>query len=166
MVDFGAALEIVSQKFCVMELNDYQREAIFHFVDKKTDVFVNLPTGFGKSLIYQALPVVFNTMLREGHVVVISPLVNLMKDQVDKLRKLRISAITLSDFNDKDVKAVEMGSFSIGYGSPEAFLKIECWRKMLSSDIYRKRLCAIAVNEAHVIKQWRVKDIRHTVSNL
>ena len=49
----------VCETFKIMELNAHQREAIAYFVDKKKDVFINLPTGFGKSLIYQALPLVF-----------------------------------------------------------------------------------------------------------
>ena len=50
-------------------------------------MFINLPTGFRKSLIYQALPLVCDTVRgTSGHiVVVVSPLVNLMKDQVGKL---------------------------------------------------------------------------------
>ena len=43
-------------------LNDYQREATTQFVNKKTDLFINLPTGYGKSLVYQALPLVFDTV--------------------------------------------------------------------------------------------------------
>ena len=67
-----------------------KRSHIVQFVQKKTYVFVNLPTGYGKSLIYQALPFVYDSILEAaGHiVVVVSPLVNLMKDQVDKLANL------------------------------------------------------------------------------
>ena len=116
-------------------------------------MFVNLPTGFGKSLIYQALPLVCDTLHGTGHVVV-SPPVNLMKDQVGKLVNLGIPAVTLSDVSEDDMKAVERGAFSVVYGSPEAWLKIDRWRKMLASNYYRKKLCAIAVDEAHVVKQW------------
>jgi len=90
--------------FGIRELNAYQREAIVQFVQKKTDVFVNLQTGYGKSLIYQALPFVYDSILEAaGHI---------------------------------------------------AWLKNERWRKVLSSEIYRSKLCAIAVDETHVIKQW------------
>lgn len=124
-------------------------------MDKKKDVFINLPTGFGKSLIYQALTIVFNiTRNSTGHVVVISPLVNLMKDQVENLKKLGISAISLSNVKDEEAKDVEEGHFVVVYGIPEALLNNERWRKMLSSDIYAAKLCAITVDEAHVIKQW------------
>ena len=77
-----AVFDHVCEMFGIRELNTYQREAIVQFVQKKTDVFVNLPTGYGKSLIYQALPFVCDSILEAaGHiVVVVSPLVNLMKD--------------------------------------------------------------------------------------
>ena len=52
----------VCEKFGIRALNDYQQEAITQFVNKKTDLFINLPTGYGKSLVYQALPLVFDTV--------------------------------------------------------------------------------------------------------
>lgn len=104
----------------------------------KTDVFVNLPTGFGKSLIYQVIPLFFDVLLKaSGHmVVVISPLVNLMKDQVDKLTSLGVSAATLSDMDKEKSMGFEKGALSIVYGSLEAWLKIKCWRKALWSDLF------------------------------
>ena len=73
MADIGSFLDLVSRKFCIRELNSLQKEAIIQFVEKQRDVFINLPTGFGKSLIYQALPLVFYVMHGEGHVVVLLP---------------------------------------------------------------------------------------------
>ena len=155
IANVAAVFDLVSQKFCIQELNALQKEATIQFMEKQRGVFINIPTGFGKSLIYQVLPLVFDAMHGEGHiVVVVSPLINLMKDQVQKLRNLGISAVTFSDIEEEDAKAVEKGVFSVFYGSPEGFLKIVRWRKMLTSDVYRAKLCAIAVDEAHVIKQW------------
>ena len=66
---------------------------------KKKDVFFSLPTGFGKSLIFQALPMVFETFTGEsGHIViVVLPLPSLIKDQTERLRQVGISCISLSD---------------------------------------------------------------------
>ena len=50
----------VASLFKILELNAHQKRAIQAIVVDKKDVFVNLPTGFGKSLIYQALPFVFD----------------------------------------------------------------------------------------------------------
>ena len=131
IADLSVALERVCKTFHITESNVLQKEAIVHFVSKKTDVFVNLPTGFDKSLIYQAIPLIYDVNMAGStrHVaVVISPLVNLMKDQVEKLTSLGISAISLSEIDNEKVKGVEKGAFSIVYGSPEAWLKIiEYW---------------------------------------
>ena len=73
---------------------------------------VNLPTGFGKSLIYHALPLVCNTVRgTTGHVVVVSPLVNLMKDQVVKLANIGIPAVTLNDISKTNTSVVERGAY-------------------------------------------------------
>ena len=63
--------------FAVEKLNKHQEDAIKFLVEKKKDVLVNLPTGFGKSLIYQALPTAFlsvQSTCEKNIVVVISPL--------------------------------------------------------------------------------------------
>ena len=51
MADISKAFDRVCEKFGITELNKYQKEAILQIVQRKTDVFINLPTGFGKSLI-------------------------------------------------------------------------------------------------------------------
>ena len=55
MADLNEVFGHECETFSTRELNAYQKEVIVEFV-QKTDVFVNLPTGYGKSLIYQALP--------------------------------------------------------------------------------------------------------------
>jgi replicative superfamily II helicase len=54
----------MSLKFNITELNKYQKLAIRKFVLEDKEVFVNLPTGSGKSLIYQGLPVIFDTIFK------------------------------------------------------------------------------------------------------
>ena len=86
---------LVSSKFNIPTLNHYQRLAIENIVSNKNNVFVNLPTGFGKSLIYQALPLVFDhtTNLSGDIVVVVSLLISLMEDQVKQLQDNGIRAV-------------------------------------------------------------------------
>ena len=62
-------------------------------------------------------------------VVVVSPLVNLMKDRATKLENIGISAVTLSDISEENMRVVGRGAVSVVYGSPEAWLKIDRWRK-------------------------------------
>ena len=52
----------VCEVFGIESLNKHQEDAIKYVVEEKKDVFVNLPTGFGKSLIYQALPLVYSCL--------------------------------------------------------------------------------------------------------
>ena len=76
------------------ELRAKQEEGIRSFV-KGTDVFVSLPTGSGKSLCYWVLPFIFNFLRKrtDSIVIVVSPLVALMKDQVNILEKFGVKAV-------------------------------------------------------------------------
>ena len=89
---------LVASKFKISSLKTHQKTAISAVTEKKKDVFVNLPTGYGKSLIYQALPTAFDALRSSsGHiVVVVSPLVSLMDDQVKFLTSVGISAVNLT----------------------------------------------------------------------
>lgn len=85
MATIEEAFDVVSKTFRISALNAQQKKnGITKIVEEGRDVFINLPTGFGKSLIYQALPLVFDlTSKQPGHiVVVVSPLISLMDDQV------------------------------------------------------------------------------------
>ena len=83
-----------------------------------------------------------------------SPLVNLMKDQVRHLRSIGISSVSLSDLEEGEAEKVEKAEYSVVFGTPESFLRNERWREVLSSPVYLEKLCCVAVDEAHVIKQW------------
>ena len=90
-----------------------------------------MPTGFGNFPIYQGLPLVYDAVRgTTGHIaVVVSPLVNLTKDQATKLANIGIPTVTLSDISDENMRVFERGAFSVVYGSPEAWLKTDRWRK-------------------------------------
>ena len=124
----------MSLKFNITELNKYQKLAIRKFVLEDKEVFVNLPTGSGKSLIYQGLPVIFDTIFKRepptrrtsGHIAaVLSPRLNLINHQVNHLNCLG-RLVNLSNVTNKEERImVEHGAFSIVYGTPEAWLKNE-----------------------------------------
>lgn len=157
MAELDQVFKVVSNKFKFDDLNVHQKDAITSILKKKVDVFVSLPTGYGKSVIYQALPFAFDEYTRKpGHiVVVISPLVALIEDQIQNLQMVGITAISLSHIKTSEkIQQVEIGSFPIVYTTPEGLLKSERWRHMLSNEVYSEKLCGIAVDEAHVIKHW------------
>ena len=156
MATIEEAFDVVSKTFRISALNAPQKNGITKIVEEGRDVFINLPTGFGKSLIYQALPLVFDlTSKQPGQiVVVVSPLISLMDDQVSYLRELGLKACNITSLEDGERTRVVNGEYSLVYGSPEAWLKNEHWRLMLTNSVYSKKLCAIAVDEAHVVRQW------------
>lgn len=87
MVEEGeSSLDHVFAKVCDIfgfeKLNKHQEEAIQQVFEMKSDVYVNLPTGYGKSVAFQALPMVFASVDRyeKNIVIVISPLINLMAE--------------------------------------------------------------------------------------
>ena len=155
------ALVAVCRVFGIEGLNKHQKEAIKYVVETKKDLFVSLPTGCGKSLIYHALPIVFSSMSSsqaEKHIViVVSPLSSLMKDQVCRLISHGVSATSLNETSSEDsIQAVLSGAFSVVFGSPESWLDNEIWRKMIGNDVYKKSVRAVVVDEAHVISHWYV----------
>ena len=124
-------------------------------VQERRDVLFNLLTVFGKSLLYQEQSLVFHLTSQEpGHiVVVVSPLISLMEDQVSHLKELGLKAANISSLEDGERGHVESGKYSLVYGSTEVWLN-ERWRFMLMNSVYSKKRCAIAVNEVHVARQW------------
>ena len=106
----------VCEVFGIESLNKHQEDIIKYVVKEKKDVFDNLPTGFGKSLIYQALPLVYSCLqstVEKNIIVVISPLTSLMKDQVMRLISLGITAISLAEITTgKHCNEVKNGDYS------------------------------------------------------
>ena len=141
-------------------LKPEQKQALLKFVGGQ-DVFVSLPTGFGKSLCYILLPRIFDLLRGVKNkciVIVVSPLIALIKNQVASITKIGLSATYVSDRDTKlastSVQSVMKGNVSIVFISPEALFISTKWKSMLSSDIYRENLVGFIVDEAHCIKKW------------
>src|SRR5215831_12240834 len=113
------------------------------------DVFALLPTGGGKSLCFQ-LP----ALARDGLTVVVSPLIALMKDQVDALQAAGMPATFLNsslsaDESRKRLRGLHHGEFRLLYVAPE--------RLMLSgflADLQKWNVSLFAIDEAHCISEW------------
>ena len=117
------------------------------------DAMVLLPTGGGKSLCYQ-VPAVAMHRAGRGTTLVVSPLIALMKDQVDALIARGVTAGALSSAHDDEAQAVTVralmaGELALLYVSPERAAQAG-FRRLLG----RARIAAIAVDEAHCISQW------------
>lgn len=113
------------------------------------DVLAVMPTGSGKSIGYQ-LP----ALLLPGMTLVVSPLIALMKDQVDELTRRGIRAAALHSgrtFDERDaaVRAARAGELDLLYVAPERFAS-ERFRELLA----RVPLALFAVDEAHCVSEW------------
>ena len=148
-------------------LKSKQLEALKALYQGK-DCFVWLPTGYGKSLCYQLLPFLFD--YKRGRinapeadlsvVIVVSPLVSLMVDQVSSLQSHGISAAILSGnsgvdkkylVNERDVKT---GRYRFLYSCPEAIAAGEKWKQLLLEPPLSDTVVAVAVDEAHCVFKW------------
>ena len=144
-------------------LHDRQLEALYSFVNGE-DVFVNLPTGYGKSLIFQMAPLVHVWMnenfspvwwKKDPIILIVSPLLALMQDQVKKLTSLGLKAAYVGAEQEPAVlQDVEKGKFMFVFVSPESTLATERWRNALESDAYQMNLIGVAVDEVHCVTEW------------
>ena len=171
--DFGelwsSAFEAARKQFEVDELYHQQKEGIRNFFKHKR-VFVNLPTGFGKSLIFQCLPLVadvlFQRDLGTSILIVISPLKYLIQDQINYLDNLGFPVTSLTECEDPEVvQQVFNGMFNIVYTSPESLLQNFHWRELFKTQLFKNRFLRFVIDEAHVVTQWYVLSFNNVILN-
>ncbi|HEX3952884.1 MAG TPA: DNA helicase RecQ [Stellaceae bacterium] len=141
-------LALLRRVFGYSSFRGQQQEIVEHVIDGG-DAIVLMPTGGGKSLCYQ-LP----ALLRPGLGVVVSPLIALMKDQVDALRQAGVRAAALnSGLPPGEAGQIERdlrdGTLDLLYVSPERLALPRCL------DMLRRcNIALFAIDEAHCISQW------------
>ncbi len=142
------AKSILKTTFGYDEFRLQQEAAIAQVLNKK-DALVIMPTGGGKSLCYQIPAMIF-----EGMTIVVSPLISLMKDQVEQLREYDIPAVYLNsslrpEEYEYNVKRVLSGDIKLLYLAPET-LMMDKTREMLNG----LRIDCFTIDEAHCISEW------------
>jgi len=151
-------------------LKPKQQETIESFLSGK-DTMVVLPTGYGKSIIYAALPWIFDKLRgtakvllctiiysgcqKESIVVVVSPLTALMMDQKRILSEKGLSVEYVGEGVTPDnLDDALKGKVQLVYVSPESLLGNTKIRKMLLNSVYTRNLVGFVVDEAHCVKMW------------
>lgn len=145
---FTKAQEILASYFGYSSFRRGQDETIKNVLDGKDTVCI-MPTGGGKSICYQIPALVF-----EGTTLVISPLISLMKDQVDTLVQNGISAtyinssISITEANQR-IQLAKQGHYKLLYVAPERLDSMEFVDQLIDM-----KIPMIAIDEAHCISQW------------
>lgn len=161
--------KILKQYFGFDEFRGRQEEVIAHLLEGN-DCFVIMPTGAGKSLCYQ-LPAI----AMEGTALVISPLIALMKNQVDQLQAFGIeagflnSSMNRGDYDEVKRKVIAQ-EIKLLYVAPESLVKEE-----FIDFLKQAKISFVAVDEAHCISEWghdfrpeyrRIREILNHIDNV
>lgn len=142
------AIQILQEYFGYSEFRSGQEKIIDQILSGR-DVVGIMPTGAGKSLCFQVPALVL-----EGTAIIISPLISLMKDQVDTLNEMGIkaafinSSLNLQEYKDITAKA-QKGEYKLLYIAPERLETESFWELLSKIDI-----SLIAVDEAHCVSEW------------
>ena len=147
-----AAMQACCRAVGVSSLKTKQKEAISSFL-KGRDVFVCLPTGYGKSLCFVLLPLVCMCDYLRGQkngsiVICVSPLTSLMMEQKAKYTHYGLSVEFVGElqYDLQSIQNVKEGKVQLLYISPESILRNPQWREMLLSDTYQANLVAVVVD--------------------
>ena len=142
------AQQVLKHTFGYDHFRDGQAQVINQVMQQK-DVLVLMPTGGGKSLCYQ-IPAI----LLSGLTIVVSPLISLMKDQVDALLTYGVNAAYInSNLSPQDMfnvfKGMQDGKYKLIYVAPERLMQLEFIQRLQGLTI-----SLIAVDEAHCVSHW------------
>ena len=143
----------------ILELKPVQEEALLHFIKRK-DVFAVLPTGCGKSLIFQLVPRTCAYLHDRGFnypkaavLVVVCPLTALIDAHIKEFKDHGISACSLADEDIREDDIV-LGKYSIVFTSPELIVREEKGRQVLQNKFFQDRLFGLVTDEAHFVPKW------------
>lgn len=140
--------QILNKYYGYKTFRKNQQEIISQIINKN-NVLAIMPTGAGKSICYQIPALIF-----EGITIVISPLISLMKDQVDNLNEMGIKAAFInSTLDNNEINAVmyeiRNGNIKLLYVAPERLDNVDFLNMISNVEVSQ-----IAIDEAHCVSQW------------
>jgi ATP-dependent DNA helicase RecQ len=142
------AQKILKETFGYGEFRPFQEDIILSILNKR-DTLAIMPTGAGKSICYQIPALIF-----DGLTIVVSPLISLMKDQVDQMKDYNIPAIMLNSSLDaaeysNNIRSILQNSVRLLYIAPETLTKVD-----ITNMLSKVKVECIAIDESHCISEW------------
>ena len=151
--DFKQVLRSHLSNFTNISTLKAEQEICIKSIVQRKDVFGILPTGFGKSLIFQLLPRVLRDLwkVEQATVIVVTPLISIMRDQVKELKEKGMKAFALGDEDDEKDLEDKGYEAEIVYGSAERFL-CETWQRRLREG--KLHVAVVVIDEVHSVSLW------------
>lgn len=145
-------LKILAAQLGYKQLKDEQVEVISKFMHGN-DCFFSAPTGYGKSLLFQVAPLLYDIHCKTNNscVIVIVPTISLAIDASEKIKKLRPEAVAVHLTKASLELAVEATYI---FSSPESMLASDCGRKLLQDAKFSRRVKALFIDESHIVRSW------------
>ncbi|XP_067040347.1 putative ATP-dependent DNA helicase Q1 isoform X2 [Acropora muricata] len=148
------AIESASESFPSIDyLKDEQKKCIAALLPKK-DALGSLPTGFGKSLIFQLYLRIFELVNgRENcHVIIVSALNAITEEQVQEIADIGIPAVAVGDSRETDENVPKV-EYKLAFGSAQMWLR-KTWINNFKKSALRNNVELIVVDETHVAQSW------------
>ncbi len=153
----SAFLQKIKDRFGYESLNKFQEDVVLEAI-RRSDIFLSVKTGSGKSLCFQCLPDLWETVPESKTadsdsdrltVLVVTPLLSITQEQVDFLQNVGLKVVSLKD---SDSSLTDLRCVDFVFCSPEDILAEEWGRRFVKKN--RKRLGYVVVDEAHTTISW------------
>ena len=130
---FKEGLDFVKHLYQVEDLFEEQLCALRGFF-QGNDLFFSAPTGYGKSIVYRAIPIVVDCLIGTSYIVIVSPMQSLMLDQVWKLKEIGINAVAIyADQSEEILQEIEEGYIYL------CLFQNPCWVEADGESIYNQK---------------------------
>ncbi|XP_071796397.1 ATP-dependent DNA helicase RecQ-like [Asterias amurensis] len=162
--DIFQAKEHACSRLGLNALKKQQSEALDAYL-RGHDVFICLPTGFGKSVVFQAAPMCWdflqgnNVVADDSNIpkslaIVVVPLKSLAMNQLERCQAIGLeAAIAIAEISDEVLECAGQGKYSVLFASPEALLSVKGTELLQLQSVY-SRVCGLFIDESHCVTKW------------